>query len=107
MLVYYSLGNFLSYQKEPARMLGGIAHVTITKDDSETYISDASITPIVTHYEHGPADYNYGIYKLSEYSSDMGDIHGVSDIATQGDFSYEDALYTAKKVLGAWYQDLQ
>ncbi len=104
MLVYYSLGNFLSYQKEPARMLGGMAHVTITKDDTDTYISDASITPIVTHYEHGPADYNYGIYKLSEYSSEMGDIHGVSDIATQGDFSYEETLRTAKKVLGAWYQ---
>lgn len=104
MLVYYSLGNFLSYQKEPTRMLGGIAHVTITKDDTDTYISDASITPIVTHYEHGPRDYNYGIYKLSEYTSQMGDIHGVSDIATQGDFSYEDTLHTAKKVLGAWYQ---
>jgi poly-gamma-glutamate capsule biosynthesis protein CapA/YwtB (metallophosphatase superfamily) len=104
MLVYYSLGNFLSYQKEPARMLGAMAHVTITKDDTDTYISNASITPIITHYEHGPADYNYGIYKLSEYSPRMGALHGVSDIATQGDFSYEDALYTAKKVLGAWYK---
>ena len=103
MLVYYSLGNFLSYQKEPARMLGGIAHVTITKDDTDTYISDAAITPIVTHYEHGPADYNYGIYKLSDYNSELGDIHGVSDIATQGDFSYEETLRTARKVLGSWY----
>ena len=103
MLVYYSLGNFLSYQKEPTRMLGGIAHVTITKDDTDTYISDAAITPIVTHYEHGPADYNYGIYKLSDYNSELGDIHGVSDIATQGDFSYEETLRTARKVLGSWY----
>jgi poly-gamma-glutamate synthesis protein (capsule biosynthesis protein) len=103
MLVFYSLGNFLSYQKEPARMLGGIALVTITKDDTDTYISDAAITPIVTHYEHGPADYNYGIYKLSDYNSELGDIHGVSDIATQGDFSYEETLRTARKVLGSWY----
>ncbi|HHT87748.1 MAG TPA: hypothetical protein GX002_01870 [Clostridiales bacterium] len=104
MLVYYSLGNFLSYQKEPARMLGGIALVTITKDDTDTYISDASITPIVTHYEHGSSDYNYGIYKLSEYTSEMGEKHGVSDIATQGDFSYEETVRTAKKVLGDWYE---
>lgn len=103
MLVYYSLGNFLSYQKEAPRMLGGIANVTITKDNSGTFISDASITPIVTHYENGPADYNYGIYKLSEYSSELGDIHGVSDIARQGRFSYEEILHIAKKVLGAWY----
>lgn len=104
MLVYYSLGNFLSYQKEAPRMLGGIAHVTITKDDGNTYISDASITPIVTHYEHGPSDYNYGIYKLSEYSSEMGEAHGVSDIAVHGSFSIEETIHTARKILGAWYQ---
>lgn len=104
MLVYYSLGNFLSYQKEAARMLGGMAHVTITKDNEDTYISDASITPILTHYEHGPMDYNYGIYKLSEYTSEMGEKHGVSDIATRGAFSYENALDRARKVLGAWYR---
>ena len=103
-LVYYSLGNFLSYQKEAPRMLGGMAHVTITKDDSGTYISDAAITPIVTHYEHGPSDYNYGIYKLSEYSSELGNAHGVSDIAAKGAFSYEETVLTAKKVLGVWYQ---
>jgi poly-gamma-glutamate synthesis protein (capsule biosynthesis protein) len=104
MLVYYSLGNFLSYQKEAPRMLGGIAQVDIIKDDTGTYISDANITPIVTHYEHGPSDYNYGIYKLSEYSSEMGDMHGVSDIATKGNFSYEEILTTAKKILGTWHQ---
>ena len=105
MLVFYSLGNFLSYQKEAARMLGGIAHIDIIKDDTGTYISDAAITPIITHYEHGPRDYNYGIYKLSEYSSNMGDRHGVSDIAKNGSFSYEEAVSTAEKVLGSWYLD--
>ncbi|NLJ96955.1 MAG: hypothetical protein GX321_07340 [Clostridiales bacterium] len=103
MLVYYSLGNFLSYQKEAPRMLGGIAHLTITKDDSDTYISQAGVTPIVTHYEHGPKDYNYGIYRLSQYSEEMGEKHGVSDIATQGAFSYKKALDLARQVLGAWY----
>lgn len=102
MLVYYSLGNFLSYQKEAPRMLGGIAHVNIVKDDQGTYISDAGITPIVTHYEHGPSDYNYGIYKLSEYTSEMGQRHGVSDIAQQGKFSYQDTLKLANEVLGSW-----
>lgn len=105
MLVYYSLGNFLSYQKEAPRMLGAMAYVTITKDDKGTYISDAKITPIVTHYEHGPSDYNYGIYKLSEYTAEMGEKHGVSDIAKQGKFTYKDTLELAKKVLGSWYRD--
>jgi poly-gamma-glutamate synthesis protein (capsule biosynthesis protein) len=104
MLVYYSLGNFLSYQKEAPRMLGGMAFVTITKDESGTYISDADITPIVTHYEHGPADYNYGIYKLSDYSEALASVHGVSDIAQQGSLTYQKTVDLAKKVLGSWYQ---
>ncbi len=103
MLVYYSLGNFLSYQKEAPRMLGGMATVTITKDDSGTYISDAGITPIVTHYEIGPLDYNYGLFKIENYTPDQALLHGVSQIATQGEFNYDDTLALAKQVLGPWY----
>ncbi|HPU63066.1 MAG TPA: DUF4846 domain-containing protein [Mobilitalea sp.] len=105
MLVFYSLGNFLSYQKEAPRMLGGMAYITITKDLSNTYISNAKITPIVTHYEHGPSDYNYGIYKLSEYTAEMGRKHGVSDIAKQGKFTYEETVSLAKNVLKEWYEN--
>ncbi len=32
MPVYYSLGNFLSHQKEKMNLLGGMASVTIVKD---------------------------------------------------------------------------
>jgi poly-gamma-glutamate synthesis protein (capsule biosynthesis protein) len=105
MLVYYSLGNFMSYQKEAPRMLGGMAKVTIRKDDQGTYISDASITPIVTHYEHGPADYNFNIYKLTDYTPELAAIHGVSDIAVRGPLTYEGIYSLAKKVLGAWFEE--
>ena len=105
MLVYYSLGNFISYQREAPRMLGGMATVTITKDRKGTYISDAGITPIVTHYENGYADYHYGIYKLSDYTPELASLHGVSDLASQGTLTYEDTYDLAKKVLGEWYKD--
>ena len=105
MLVFYSLGNFMSYQKEAPRMLGGIVSVTIKKDSSGTYISDAGISPIVTHFENGPADYNYGIYHLTEYNSGLADVHGVSDIARQGEFTYEDTYSLAKDVLGNWFSE--
>lgn len=104
MLVYYSLGNFMSYQKEAPRMLGGIARVTITRDSGGTYISDADITPIVTHYEHGPADYNYAIYPLSEYTPELANVHGVSDIARQGRLTYEETYNLAREVLGSWFK---
>jgi poly-gamma-glutamate synthesis protein (capsule biosynthesis protein) len=104
MLVYYSLGNFMSYQKEAPRMLGGIANVTITKDQNGTFISDASITPIVTHYENGPADYNFAIYKLSDYTAELAAKHGVSEIAQEGSLTYEDTYNLAKQVLGEWFR---
>ena len=104
MLVYYSLGNFISYQREAPRMLGGIAKVTITKDETGTYISDASITPIVTQYENGPADYNYAIYKLSDYSQELADRHSVNALAQQGPFTYQETLDLAEQVLGSWYR---
>ncbi|MFT4144559.1 MAG: DUF4846 domain-containing protein [Mobilitalea sp.] len=105
MLVYYSLGNFISYQREAPRMLGGIAHVTITKDDEGTYIRDSSITPIVTHYENGPSDYHYALYELDDYSEALAEVHGVSDLAQNGPITYQDTLDLAKEVLGSWYSN--
>jgi poly-gamma-glutamate synthesis protein (capsule biosynthesis protein) len=104
MLVYYSLGNFISYQREAPRMLGGIATVTITKDDSGTYISDAAITPIVTHYENGAKDYNYGIYKLTDYSDRLAKVHGILGLEDQGPFTYQGTLSLAEQILGSWFQ---
>lgn len=85
-------------------MLGGLANVTITKDSTGTYISDASITPIVTHYENGPADYHYAIFELKNYNSELAKHHGVSDLARNGAFTYKDTCNLAKKVLGSWYK---
>ena len=103
MLVYYSLGNFLSYQREAPRMLGAMAEVTIVKDETGTYIKDSSITPIVTHYENGPADYHYAIYKLKDYTPALAKIHGVSDLAEDGPMDYGKLVSLAKEVLGDWY----
>jgi len=104
MLVYYSLGNYVSYQREAPRMLGGMAKITVTKDAKGTYISDASITPIVTHYEIGPVDYHYGVYKLNDYTKEQSQIHGVVVEETQSLFTLEGTVALAKEVLGSWFE---
>ena len=86
-------------------MLGGMAKVTITKNSNETYISDASVTPIVTHYENGPKDYNYAIYKLKDYNEALAKLHGVSELAQNGPFTYEETNNLAKQILGTWFID--
>jgi poly-gamma-glutamate synthesis protein (capsule biosynthesis protein) len=103
MLVYYSLGNYVSYQKEAPRMLGGMATITITKDESGTYISKSDITPIITHYENGPSDYNYGVYKLSDYTEEQALVHGVLELEQKSIFTLDGTYSLAKQVLGPWF----
>jgi poly-gamma-glutamate synthesis protein (capsule biosynthesis protein) len=74
MLVYYSLGNFVSNQSEKPRMLGAMAKVTITMDTengekSSAYISDYSVEPLVTHKLFGPGLIT--TYKLSDYTDEL------------------------------------
>ncbi len=76
MLVYYSLGNFVSRQKEALNLLGGLADVELTFDGERVYISDYSFMPIVTHYNTTYTDFD--VYPLKEYSNDIAIGHGVA-----------------------------
>ncbi len=76
MLVYYSLGNFVSRQLEARNLLGGVADVTLTYDGEDVVISDYSFMPIVTHYD---TTYTiFDVYPLKEYSNDIAVGHGVA-----------------------------
>lgn len=93
MLVYYSLGNFISYQSKLPRMLGAMAQVTISMDSVENlgdnlpygklvtvqngnkqeqcliYISNYGVEPLVTHKLYGPGLIT--TYKLSDYTDEL------------------------------------
>lgn len=73
MLVYYSLGNFVSNQDKQPRMLGAMAKVSITMDkiDDEyvVSISDYGVEPLVTHKLFGPGSIT--TYKLSDYNDTL------------------------------------
>jgi hypothetical protein len=77
MLVYYSLGNFISTQKEPECMLGGMADITISRNpqNGELSISEAELVPLVTHYNHD--DEEYAVYPLDNYSRELAKNHGI------------------------------
>ena len=73
MLVYYSLGNFISAQSQPARMLGGLAEFTVTKDEEGVHIESYGMEPVVTHYETGA----FGTYLLSDYTDELAARHRI------------------------------
>lgn len=76
MLVYYSLGNFVSGQNEIERILGGMATFTIkktvTQDGMTITLTDYELEPIVTHQEKEGI---YTAYFLRDYTDSLASMH--------------------------------
>ena len=79
MLVYYSLGNFISTQKELPSLLGAMAKIDIARDINthEIHISSQGFTPLISHYDH--ENKQYAVYKLSEYTEELEKNHSAAD----------------------------
>ncbi|GMO59316.1 MAG: CapA family protein [Termitinemataceae bacterium] len=74
MLVFFSLGNFLSSQKENARLLGGMMNVTVKKEkDNSIKFENAELLPLVTHYDSSYK--NFKIYPLLFYTKEIAKEH--------------------------------
>lgn len=100
-LVYYSLGNFISYQRKTPRMLGGMAKVTLEQEEGgEVRISEASITPLVTHFANNTKD-SVITYRLEDYSKELAKEH---KLANEDGLTLKRLKKLAKKVLGNWYE---
>lgn len=86
-LCAYSLGNFISAQRIPQNLIGGILNfnVSLTEGDKYAKITDVKLTPIVTHYDYSYT--NLRIEKLSDYTPEMADSHGVRNYYSY--FSYD------------------
>ena len=80
MLVYYSLGGFVSTGDTLKQLLGGMASFTIQKvtDASGTTVQilNPDLVPLVMHYDYDNAE--YGVYPLSDYTDSLAASHSVS-----------------------------
>lgn len=74
-VVYYSLGNFVSRQKEVKNLLGGMASLEFKKSGGEKSVT-AKFTPIVTHYDYNSR--NFVVYRLGDYTNDLASGHGIN-----------------------------
>lgn len=75
MLVYYSLGNFISHQTSLNQLCGGMAKITIEKNNGEISITSAKLTPVVSWYRSTSGAYNFSVYKLSDYTDELAEQH--------------------------------
>lgn len=94
-LVFYSLGNYVSRQKEANNLLGLMASVKICrKSDGFTYIEESSVMPTVTHYNVNSRGFR--VYPLKDYTDELASKHGVSQY--DGRVSVERFKNTFEKV---------
>ncbi len=76
MLVYYSLGNFISHQLEADRLIGGMAQITVEKNNGNISISTAKFIPVVTHYNRGSnGKFVFDVYKLGDWTDELAASH--------------------------------
>ena len=93
MVVFYSLGNFISHQHDLADMLGGMAKITVKKENDAITITSAKIVPLVTYYKRVDSGYYFTTYKLSDYTDALASTHRY-DYATPEKFRslYEEII---------------
>ena len=75
MLVYYSLGNFISHQTSLNQLCGGMAQITVEKRGEEISITSAKLTPVVCWYKSSSGRFRFSVYKLSDYTEELGSSH--------------------------------
>ena len=75
MLVYYSLGNFISHQLNLNQLCGGMAKIEIQKNADGVTVTSAKLVPVVSWYEKINGRWEYSVYKLSDYTDEIADTH--------------------------------
>ena len=80
MVVYYSLGNFLSMFKKSECELEGMAYLEFFKDENGKSIREGTIIPLVNHWNYDSKVYgkrkNFRVYALQDYTDELGAEHG-------------------------------
>ena len=105
MVVYYSLGNFVSNQDKMPRMLGGMAKVTLVKNgtDNSCYVKQYSYTPIVTQKLFGTSLITS--YKLSDYNDTLASENAIRKDSGNSEFSLSYCQELCKLVFGDSYDE--
>ena len=77
-LCYYSLGNYVSTQKQAICMLEGMAWVTfhVTETGITLTAENTGVLPLVCHYNSNPVRLE-NVYPLEEYTEEMAQRHGI------------------------------
>ena len=88
-LVFWSCGNLISAQSKIPRILGGLADVTIEKDDSGTRISSWNFIPTVTHF----SGMDVRVFLLKDYNDVLAAVNHAN---------FNDGPLTTERLWNLW-----
>lgn len=98
--IFWSLGNYVSWQIEKPRMLGGMAKLTAEKTSDGCRIASYSLTPLVTHKA---LNASMGVYRLSDYTDELASKNAIRQAAGCADFTVEYCHDLVAEILGSAY----
>lgn len=100
MVIFYSLGNFVSTQQQLPELLGGMGKFTIEKSvlngKSTVKILNPEIEPLVMHYNSEAGE--FGPYMLDDYTNELAARHGVHNYIEE-EFTVESLKETYNKIM--------
>jgi len=106
MLVFYSLGNFISGQIEAPRILGGMAEIILTEaEDGSIFIANSVVVPVLQHYSVKVNDGNYAVHYLADYTEELFQMHGIHRRAEESVFTMEGTWELARSILGDYLSE--
>lgn len=100
MLVYYSIGNFISHQTNLNQMVGGMAEITVERIDGKIQITSGKLAPVVDFYTRGGNGYKFSVYKLNDYTDTL------ASQQSQSGLSKAYATKLAKEIVSEEFLDL-
>lgn len=97
-LVFWSLGNFVSTQPTAGTMVGGMAKVTLAKDEFGSSIESWELVPVITQRLSGS---DLTTYPLSAYTDELAQANGIRGVDGSVDFSLPWIKDYCAQVLGS------
>jgi poly-gamma-glutamate synthesis protein (capsule biosynthesis protein) len=85
-LCFYSLGNFVSNQREKERILGGIMLAVFTKEGNELSITKSGLIPVICHFE--PGYRNTKVYPIYNYTEELLKKHLIRQWDIETNFNF-------------------
>lgn len=102
-LIYYSIGNFVNWTsgRGPGsgnRMVGGMADVTLIKEDAGVSIAEDHIHALVCHLKSGTG--NVTVYPLADYSEELASENEM--VLQDRNFSYDYCVSLCDEIWDKW-----